>query len=260
MALIKETDEWVENIYLIEPNDPVEGGEDGVDNRPHIELANRTAFLNKKRKEQEQKTQEIDEKVNGLTTQVNEIQVTIQNGGGQSGDLDTKLAQEVQDRTEGDSHLQGQIDALKEQIAKIVASGGRDPNSPNKGEIVVDSDIVITYSARGGTWRNENSEPPSLTIRSIHSSDEKLVYQTNQSSATRQAIDRPPLLRCVATFKYPSDLIISDNSQVVIGGTNRQVAVGNVNTFEKTITLSMDLEFTSTLSSELRFNIKIKQG
>lgn len=259
MALIKETAEWVENIYLIEPNDPVEGGEDGVDNRPHIELANRTAFLNKKRKEQEQKTQEIDEKVNGLTTQVDEIQVTIQNGGNNqsSGDLDTKLTQEIQDRTEGDSHLQGQIDALKEQIAKIVVSGGRDPNSPNKGEIVVDSDIIIAYSDSRGTWSGDNSVPPSLTIRSISSSDEKLVYQTNQSSARRQAIDRPPLLSCVATFKYPSDLIISDNSQVVIGGTDRQVVVGNVNTFNKTITLSMDLEFNK---GEERFNIKIKQG
>lgn len=259
MALIKETDEWVENIYLIEPNDPVEGGEDGVDNRPHIELANRTAFLNKKRKEQEQKTQEIDEKVNGLTTKVDEMQVTIQNGGNNqsSGDLDAKLAQEIKDRTDGDSHLQGQIDALKEQIAKIVASGGRDPNSPNKGEIVVDSDIIIAYSDSRGTWRTENSEPPSLTIRSISSSDEKLVYQTNQSSATRQAIDRPPLLRCVATFKYPSNLIISDSSQVVISGTDRQVTVDNVNTFNKTITLSIDLEFNK---GEERFNIKIKQG
>lgn len=257
MALIKETAQWVDDIYLIEPNDPVEGGEDGVDNRPHIELANRTAFLNKKRKEQEQKTQEIDDKVNGLTTQVDEIQVTIQNGGGQSGDLDTKLAQEIQARTEGDSHLQGQIDALKEQIAKIVASGGKDPNSPNKGEIVVDSDIVIAYSDSRGTWRTENSTPPSLTIRSISSSDEKLVYQSNQSSARRQAIDSPPLLSCVATFKYPSNLIISDSSQVVISGTDRQVTVDNVNTFNKTITLSIDLEFNK---GEERFNIKIKQG
>lgn len=259
MALIKETAEWVENIYLIEPNDPVEGGEDGVDNQPHIELANRTAFLNKKRTEQEQRTQEIDEKVNGLTTKVNEMQVTIQNGGNNqsSGDLDEKLDQEIKDRTDGDAELKKQIDALKEQIAKIVASGGKDPNSPNKGEIVVDSDIVIAYSDSRGTWRTENSTPPSLTIRSISSSDEKLIYQTNQSSARRQAIDSPPLLSCVATFKYPSNLIISDSSQVVISGTDRQVTVDNVNTFNKTITLSIDLEFNK---GEERFNIKIKQG
>lgn len=248
MALIKETAQWADGIYLIEPNDPVEGGEDGVDNRPHIELANRTAFLNK------------------------------------------KLTQEIKDRTGGDAHLQKQIDILKEQIAKIVANISRDsnssnegqtatndsgdpnstedkgetvvnsnenPNSPNKGEVVVDSDIVIAYRASRGTWRGDNSEPPSLTIRSIGSSDEKLVYQTNQSSATRQAIDRPPLLNCVATFKYPSNLTISDSSQIIIGGTDRQVAVGNVNTFNKTITLSIDLEFDK---GEERFNIKIKQG
>ncbi|MBE9591687.1 hypothetical protein IM753_12055 [Moraxella sp. K127] len=150
MALIKETAEWVENIYLIEPNDPVEGGEDGVDNRPHIELANRTAFLNKKRQEQEQKTQEIDEKVNGLTTQVNEIQVTIQNGGNNqsSGDLDTKLAQEVQDRTDGDSHLQGQIDVLKEQIKQILAKQD-DPTPVVQNETVAYLKFMVVGGYRG---------------------------------------------------------------------------------------------------------------
>lgn len=146
MALIKETAEWVENIYLIEPNDPVEGGEDGVDNRPHIELANRTAFLNKKRKEQEQKTQEIDDKVNGLTTQVSEIQITIQNGDGQSGDLDTKLAQEIQDRTDGDSHLQGQIDVLKEQIKQILANGGTNTGGAKTPVTAFDINLSTHYS------------------------------------------------------------------------------------------------------------------
>nr|WP_315043285.1 hypothetical protein [uncultured Moraxella sp.] len=147
MALIKETTEWVENIYLIEPNDPVEGGEDGVDNRPHIELANRTAFLNKKRQEQEQKTQEIDDKVNGLTTQVTEIQVTIQNGGNNqsSGDLDTKLTQEIQARTDGDSHLQGQIDGLKEQIKQILANGGANTGGARTPATAFDINLSTQY-------------------------------------------------------------------------------------------------------------------
>lgn len=148
MALIKETAQWVDNIYLIEPNDPVEGGEDGVDNRPHIELANRTAFLNEKRKEQERKTQEIDDKVNGLTTKVDEIQVTIQNGGNNqsSGDLDEKLDQEIKDRTDGDSHLQGQIDALKEQITQILANGGTNTGGAKTPVTAFDINLSTHYS------------------------------------------------------------------------------------------------------------------
>lgn len=148
MALIKETAQWVDDIYLIEPNDPVEGGEDGVDNRPHIELANRTAFLNKKRKEQEQKTQEIDDKVNGLTTQVDEIQVTIQNGGNNqsSGDLDEKLDQEIKDRTDGDAELQKQIDVLKEQIAEIVKNGGQTNGGAKTPVTAFDINLATHYS------------------------------------------------------------------------------------------------------------------
>jgi hypothetical protein len=42
---ITETPQWEESIYLIAESDPVQGGPDGVDNRPHKELANRTAYL-----------------------------------------------------------------------------------------------------------------------------------------------------------------------------------------------------------------------
>lgn len=45
MANLHETAEWTDDIYRIELDDPVEGGEDGVDNRPHKELANRTLWL-----------------------------------------------------------------------------------------------------------------------------------------------------------------------------------------------------------------------
>lgn len=36
---------WEEGIYQLEELDPVQGGPDGVDNRPHKQLANRTAYL-----------------------------------------------------------------------------------------------------------------------------------------------------------------------------------------------------------------------
>ncbi|WIW70600.1 hypothetical protein [Anaerosinus gibii] len=45
MANLAEVNEWIEGIYQLEEDDPVMGGADGVDNRPHKELANRTKFL-----------------------------------------------------------------------------------------------------------------------------------------------------------------------------------------------------------------------
>lgn len=45
MAAIKEENSWPEEIYLIELTDPVVGGEDGIDNRPHQQLAARTRYL-----------------------------------------------------------------------------------------------------------------------------------------------------------------------------------------------------------------------
>ena len=45
MANLKEKAEWAEGIYQIEMTDPVVGGEDGIDNTPHKQLAERTLFL-----------------------------------------------------------------------------------------------------------------------------------------------------------------------------------------------------------------------
>lgn len=45
MAGITEMVSWTNEIYRIEENDPVEGGESGVDNKPHKDLANRTKWL-----------------------------------------------------------------------------------------------------------------------------------------------------------------------------------------------------------------------
>ncbi len=47
MAVVKESPVWVTGITQIDPNDPVQGGAGGVDNVPHEQLANRTAYLKK---------------------------------------------------------------------------------------------------------------------------------------------------------------------------------------------------------------------
>jgi hypothetical protein len=47
MAYLQETDTWVEGIYQLELQDPVEGGADGVSNRQAKELGSRTKYLKK---------------------------------------------------------------------------------------------------------------------------------------------------------------------------------------------------------------------
>lgn len=42
---IKEKNQWDDEVYLIATTDPVQGGENGVDNLPHQQLANRTVWL-----------------------------------------------------------------------------------------------------------------------------------------------------------------------------------------------------------------------
>ncbi len=48
MAKLTEIDEFTEEVYQLEVTDFVEGGENGVDNKPHKALANRTRWLKSK--------------------------------------------------------------------------------------------------------------------------------------------------------------------------------------------------------------------
>ena len=45
MADLKEKPFWEEGIYQLEEDDPVQAGEDGIDNRQAKQLANRTQWL-----------------------------------------------------------------------------------------------------------------------------------------------------------------------------------------------------------------------
>lgn len=54
MANLNEEPVWEAGIYQFETNDPVEGGPEGIDNKPTRQLANRTAYL----KEEQDKIKE----------------------------------------------------------------------------------------------------------------------------------------------------------------------------------------------------------
>jgi hypothetical protein len=45
MNYLPEEDAWVQNIYRVENNDPVQGGDDGIDNMQGRAYASRTLWL-----------------------------------------------------------------------------------------------------------------------------------------------------------------------------------------------------------------------
>lgn len=66
MADLKEVAEWVDGIYQLEKDDPVEAGENGIDNLQAKQLANRTLFL-------KQKAEEQDKALENHVTAVNKV-------------------------------------------------------------------------------------------------------------------------------------------------------------------------------------------
>lgn len=67
MAVVTERPVWEGSIRLIDPNDPVQGGAGGIDNIPHEQLANRTAYLK----------QEV-EGIKGVTTEPVTLELLLQ--------------------------------------------------------------------------------------------------------------------------------------------------------------------------------------
>lgn len=67
MANIIETNEWTGTIYSIDINDPVIGGENGIDNIPHIQLANRTIYLKARMEAVASELETIQNEINSIT-------------------------------------------------------------------------------------------------------------------------------------------------------------------------------------------------
>ncbi|GLT20536.1 hypothetical protein GCM10007938_43210 [Vibrio zhanjiangensis] len=51
MAAVNDEAVWEEEVYQLEETDPVQGGKEGIDNKPHAQLARRTSFLKRKLEE-----------------------------------------------------------------------------------------------------------------------------------------------------------------------------------------------------------------
>ena len=205
MAMINETAGWVENIYLIEPTDPVEGGEHGVDNRPHIELANRTAFL-------KQTADNLGTRISGLTDEVAEVKQLAQQGANTTiitnniSNLSDNLNQEIQNRTNGDTHLQSQIDVLKEQIAQLLANGGQNNGGVKTPVSVIMIDLDTAYSG------HDNHNPWGMKVS---------AYATLGGFIPVIGGDHTLTAYHEATITIPD--WVTDSSQVTITITNKVV-------------------------------------
>ena len=93
MANYQDEATWEANVYIIAENDPVQGGENGIDNIPHQQLANRTAYLKKA-------VETVDKKVADLAIPADHSQAiqALQDG----------LADEIKAREDGDKAIVGQ--------------------------------------------------------------------------------------------------------------------------------------------------------
>lgn len=125
MAVVTEQAIWVNTITLIDPNDPVQGGPGGVDNVPHEQLANRTAYL-------KQLIESLD--IPPDTTDA--------------------LADEIQLRKAADDELRGNIAEL---LLRIKALENAPAEDTQIGELFwttahfLTADAVTTYKGYG-TW------------------------------------------------------------------------------------------------------------
>lgn len=119
MVAITEQPIWEDDIRQIEANDPVQGGENGIDNIPHQQLANRTRYLK--------------ERMDGLVMPADNSQEVA--------DLQKKLEDEIKARENGD------IAKSNYSISSI--NGNYSINSNDMGKIIrVDSanDVMVTVS------------------------------------------------------------------------------------------------------------------
>ena len=82
MANLKETAFWEEGIYQFETTDPVLGGENGIDNKPTRQLANRTVYLK----------QELEAAQQSLRNRIISAGAGLTGGGNLSADRSIALA------------------------------------------------------------------------------------------------------------------------------------------------------------------------
>lgn len=116
MGIINERSCWEDEIYLLERDDLIAGGEDGVDNRPHWQLANRTVYLNDKISDLDVK---FTDELNALALKIKDnIQVEIDNIHNDITDVKEEIGTGLRAYiAEGDNELSAQIQTLR------VASG-----------------------------------------------------------------------------------------------------------------------------------------
>ena len=117
MGTISEHSYWEPEIYSLETNDLIAGGPDGVDNKPHWGLANRTLYL-------KDKLEELSVEVgNDLQQQLKTLSASISNGDNElaaqaqqirvnAAALTTKVAMLEDSMTTGDAELASQIQQL----------------------------------------------------------------------------------------------------------------------------------------------------
>lgn len=148
MAGLKEQEKWEEEIYQIEENDPVHGGENGVTNKPLKQLANRTKWLKKKVETRATTTQE------GVALLTEELD---------SDALDLGLA------AKAGKKLKALIEALTRNLNNYIPNSKKSNavNSPS-ADTVATSAAVKTANDNANGRVSRNGDDLNGTMRSKH--------------------------------------------------------------------------------------------
>lgn len=162
MGTITESSQWEDSIYLLETNDLIAGGVDGVDNKPHWQLANRTVYLNDQITSLDAK---FTEELNNLDLKIKDnIQVEINNIHVDLDDVKNEIGTGLRAYiAEGDNELAAQIQTLRVRSSVNSARVSALENKHNQifdssGKIVIEAlpDII---QHNKGSFPNEESFP-----------------------------------------------------------------------------------------------------
>ncbi len=216
MANYQDEATWEANVYIIAENDPVQGGENGIDNIPHQQLANRTAYLKKA-------VETVDKKVADLAVPADQSQAIK--------DLQTGLGNEIEARKEADTAINQQISGLSTSIdygQEITQLHQTDTSLQNQIDAIKNHTMLVgatvtvifneydKYVGNGKSKENLNN----VIITGIK--DSQIPY-TTESVRTNVLMDPATAYR----FQLPSS--VTSESQLIINSHLAEATIDIVN-------------------------------
>lgn len=232
------TPQWHDTLTIIETTDPVEGGQNGIDNKPHIELAQNIAFVKK----------ELDEL--NIPADQSAAVTTIKQ------DLQTEISQ----RKQADTALNNRIDSLPAQVdysAQITALQKQIDILKNNGTGNVGSGILVS-TLEVYYYRDGDIIVPNET-KILEKTG--LVIQHQEVVSMPTSLITPEQRVAYITFTLPAEydsskhrlVVRTDNGSYTIDNQNKKIVFKViVSTYHRdNASASTETKFAATLRVEI---------